>query len=262
MSEMDIPKRSPGLRSILLGLFVLFQLIYLPLSNLMQLVPREMSAPQGDDIRVQREGTATQVRPVQEAINGLGMFFDHYGEATGQAQVWPLFVDFSIQTIYPIVEFEFGEDNDRYVMRSEPLLMRLNPERYLRWPGPTSRLMSYEFLLAVVYWRYSEESLEQRGPEWRDAVRDHVRRQQKTLDAYFRYNLATLKRMHPELPEPRVGILKVVIHPSPKPGERGRPPTFYMPLARWSFMREEDDKRPSIEAFDPVEKKFVPTGAQ
>jgi hypothetical protein len=251
MNEMDNSKARPGVRSILLGLFVVFQLLYLPLSNLLQLVPREMPAQEGDDIRIQRVGTVTANRPVQETINGLGTFVDRYGEASGQAQVWSLFADFRNQSIYPIVEFEFGENDERFLMRNEPVLMRSDPQRYLRWPSPSSRLMSYEFLLAVVYWRYSEQSLEQRGPEWRDAVRDHVQHQQKSLQAYFRFQLATLKRLHPELPEPRAGILKIVIHPSPKPGERNRPPAYTLPLARWS-------PDSSIAAYDPVEKKFAP----
>lgn len=250
MNAPDNPKVKPGVRSILLGLFVLFQLIYLPLSNLMQFVPREKPERTGGDIQLQREGTATAVRPVQEAINGVGTFIDRYGEASGQAQVWSLFADFGKQSIYPIVEFEFGAGDERFLMRNEPVLMRSNPQRYLRWPGASSRLMSYEFLLAVVYWRYSEQSLEQRGPEWRDALREHVQGEQKSLQAYFRFQLAILKRVHPELPEPRAGVLKVVVHPSPKPGERNRPPAFTLPLARWS-------PGSPIAAYDPIEKKFA-----
>ena len=259
MNEEANATSRPGLKSVLLGLFVLFQLIYLPLSNLMQLVPREMPEHRGElDIRVQREGTATNQRSIQEAINGLGTCLDRYGELSGQVQAWSLFApDFGTQTIYPIAEFEFGEGQERFLMRNEPLVLRADPERYLRWPGPNSRLVGSEFLLGVVYWRFSEESLQQRGPEWQKAVREHVRRQQKSLEAWFRLNLAMLKRTHPNLPEPKAGILRVWIHPSPEPGERERPPAFTMPLARWIPGRDPHDRNLPIDAYDPVTKEFV-----
>lgn len=258
MNETNTVPPKPSLPSRLLGLFVAFQVIYLPLSNLWQLLPRELPAETSGDIRIQKEGSATSIRPLQVAINSTGMFIDRYGEATGQAQVWSLFAEFGRQTIIPVVEFEFMDKDGQVVMRNEPPLMRLNPDRYLRWPGADSRLLSYEFLLAVVYWHYSESSLQARGPEWREAVRAHVRRVHKQIEAYFRYQLATLRRDQPNLPEPVAGILKVRIHPSPQPGERTRPPAFLMPLARWSPNLPADAKRLPVEAYDPVQKEFVP----
>ncbi len=256
MSDPPNEHRKVSVSSLLLGLFVLFQLIYLPLSNLIQFVPREMPAQKGD-IRKQREGTLTDNRPIQDAINGVGTFVDRYGEISGQVQYWSLFApEFGRQTVFPVVEFEFVEGNDHFLMRREPDILRVNPNHYFRWPGPPSRLVGYEFLLVVVYWTYSEESLQQRGPEWRDAIRDHVRGEQKAIDAYFRYSLAMLRRSQPHLPEPRAGILNVWIHPSPKPGERERPKAYMMPLARW-VPGQGDEKQPVIEAFDPIERKFV-----
>ena len=67
-----------------------------------------------------------------------------------------------------------------------------------------------------------------------------------------------MKRLHPELPEPSNGILKVWIHPSPRPGERERPPAFTVPLARWVPERPPDDGHLPIEAYDPLTKQFIP----
>jgi hypothetical protein len=253
MDDTANAKTPPGIKSILLGLFVLFQLIYLPLSNLIQFVPRDMPKPTGEfDIRKQREGTVTDNQQIQGAINGVGTFLDRYGELSGQVQYWSLFApEFGRQTIFPVVEFEFGDGDERYRMRFEPHYLRTDPSSYLRWPRPDSRLVGYEFLLASVYWDYSEDSLRENGPVWRDAIREHVRRQQKPLDAYFRFSLAMLKRQHPDLPEPHAGVLRVWIHPSPKPGESNRPPAYSMPLARGT-------PQSAIEAYDPIEKSFVP----
>lgn len=260
MADERSTKRSPGMKSILLGLFVFFQLIYLPLSNVLQLVPREIPPQKGgSDIRVQREGTLTDNRAIQDAVNGLGAAIDRYGQLSGQVQAWSLFApDFGTQTIVPLVEFEFVDENDRYLMRSDPPILSVDPDNYFRWPGSYSRMVGNEFLLCVVYWAFNEDSLQQHGPEWRDAIRRHVVRMEKSLLAYFRLNLATLKKAHPDLPEPRTATLKVSIHPSPAPGQRERPPAFTMPLARWNLDRKDDPKYLPIEAFDPVANEFVP----
>jgi hypothetical protein len=260
MHDTANAKPAPGVRSILLGLFVLFELVYLPLSNLLQFVPREIPTPTGEfDIRKQREGTVTDNRPMQDAINGVGTFIDRYGELSGQVQYWSLFApEFGRQTIFPVVEFEFGDGAERFRMRFEPHYLRTDPANYLRWPRPDSRLVGYEFLLASIYWDYSAESSRDNGPAWREAIREQVRRQQKSLEAYFRFSLAMLKRQHADLPEPRAGVLSVWIHQSPKVGESERPPAFTMPLARWAPDRIADGKRLAVEAYDPVEKTFVP----
>ena len=254
MDNMGSKPRKPSLRSVLHGAFVLFQLIYLPLSNLLQFVPRELPPQSGEfDIRKQREGTATNVRPIQDAIDRFGTFIDRYGELSGQTQYWSLFApDFGRQTVFPVVEFVIGDD-EVYTMRCDPHLLRADPARYLRWPGPDSRKLGYEFLLSVVYWDFSGHSLREQGPAWRDAILHTVRNQNRSLAAYFRCSVATLKRAHPDLPEVHFGVLRVWIQPSPRPGENQPPPAFMMPLARW---HPQNKDRP-LEAYDPVAGEFI-----
>lgn len=260
MADDITAKRSSGIKSVLLGLFILFQLIYLPLSNLVQLVPREIPPQKsGLDIRVQRDGRITENRVMQNAVNTVGTAIDRYGQLSGQVQAWSLFApDFGTQTIHPVVEFEFFDGTDRYLMCSDSPNLRVDPDNYFRWPGSHSRMVGYEFLLCVVYWGFNEDSLQQHGPAWRDAIRRHVLRIQKPLLAYFRLNLAMLKKAHPDLPQPRSATLKVSIHPSPAPGQRERPPPFTMLLARWNPDRKDDPTYLPVEAFDPVARTFAP----
>jgi hypothetical protein len=248
----------PGWRSVLLGLFVLFQVIYLPLANLMQLVPRELPEHRGElDIGVQREGTASQIRPVQQAINGLGTAIDRYAEVSGQTQAWSLFApDFAVQSINLVTSIRCRDGGRETVFTLEQDVPS-NPDRYFRWPRPDSRRIAYEFLLAAVYWRFSEESLQQRGAEWREAVLERVRAQQRSLQAYFNWELRRFRDAHPDQPAPFEIVLSVRILPSPKPGEAGRGPTLIMPLTRWFPDREVGQGFLPIEAFDPVAKEFV-----
>src|SRR5687768_7805683 len=78
--------------SYLLGAFVCLQLVYLPLANLIQRVPRRMP-PLPDELltRRDREGRATDSEAVQSAIDATGAACDRYGELTAQSQGWSLF---------------------------------------------------------------------------------------------------------------------------------------------------------------------------
>lgn len=253
-AETPTPNK-PGLRSILLGLFVLFQLIFLTLANLMQFVPREMPAQKGEfDIRVQREGTATSVRPIQDTINALGTVIDRYGEVSGQVQAWSLFApEFGTQSVFPSVECM--TDNRRVTIH--PKHLPADPANYFRWPGPLSRLNSYDFLIAVIYGNYTEQSLAERGEEWRDAVLQRVRDQQRSLEAYFRFSLKLFRELYPDLPTPHEMIVSVIVTPSPFPGQTERPPSLTVPLARWLPDQQPQAGCLPIQAYDPVAKQFV-----
>jgi hypothetical protein len=259
----EIPGAAPnvksGWRSILLGAFVLFQLIYLPLSNLVQLAPRELPIESGErDIRVQREGTASSIRPIQEAINGIGTAIDRYGEFTGQVQAWSLFAPgFGQQAVFPIVECFFLDGQRLVKIKLRPTIEPADADDYFRWPGSYSRIAGYEFLLAAIYLNFSEESLAKRGAEWSEAVRDHVRQHQKSLEAYFRWNLRKVRRRYPDLPVPQEMVVQVHIVPSPKPGESTRPPTLTLPLARWIPSRQPERSFLPIDAYDPVANEFI-----
>jgi hypothetical protein len=254
----DTPQK-PGWRSVLLGLFVAGQLVYLLLSNLIQLVPRELPPPSGElDIRVQREGTATGVRPAQEVINSLGTAIDRYGELTGQVQAWSLFAPvFGTQSLIPIVECYCSDGSGLKRITLIPKTLPDDPDHYFRFPSSYSRLAAYEYLLVVVYLNYSAASLAQRGPEWRTAVLARVRDQQKSLEAYFRWNLRMFQLRYPDLATSSEMILSVRIIPSPKPGEALRPPAFTVPLARWRPARQQGLRFLSVEAYDPTTGEFV-----
>lgn len=247
-------------RASLLGLFVLFQVIYLPLSNLVQIVPREMYKESGElDIRVQREGAATDVRWLQDRINNLGWTIDRYSELSGQKQAWSLFApEFTTQSIFPVVLCEsFPNDKHRRVI-FKPKHFPSDPDQYFYWPNYLSRLCAYDYLLAVVYARYTEESGRERPDQWRQTVFERVRRQQRSLEAYFRLNLAYFRESYPDLPTPKEMILRVAVFPSPQPGGHERPPMFMVPLARWVPDKPDKGSYLPVEPYDHVLQRFVP----
>ncbi len=272
MSVSETKRPKPGWKSVLLGLFVLFQVAYLPLANLMQLVPREMPAEKGElNVHVQREGAVSNQRWLQEGINGLGSALDRWSELSGQSQVWSLFApDFAKQSIFPVVEFNSFDGRLRSRATVPSMRIPSNFTHYFRWPGSSSRPASYEFLLVSVYWYYTPESLEARGNEWRDAVFDRVREQQRSLQAYLRVQMRAylslqkqlLRGTSKDIPDPDEVILSVRVIPSPPPGSETRPASYTMPLARWYPNQLPDPDFLPVEAYDPVAKQFVRLPAQ
>lgn len=245
--------------SLLLGIFVLFQLIFLPLANFIQLVPREMPPERGElDIRLQREGTVTDVRLIQGAINSTGTAIDRWGEVSGQPQVWSLFAPgFPTQSIYPIVEgvFPAGFFDDRRAIQPR---IPPDPDHYFRWPSWICRLNSYDYLMAAVMQNYTEASFQEHPEEWRTEIAERVRRQQRSLEAYFRFSLTMLQEFYPGYPTPSSMILRVKIVPSPMPGTRERGQPLVVFVARWVPDRPATDGFLPIEAYDPVQQRFVP----
>jgi hypothetical protein len=258
MFESETKQPKPGWQSIFLGLFVIFQVVYLPLANLMQLAPREMPPKKGElNVHVQRDG-AVGNRWLQEGINAMGSALDRWSELSGQSQFWSLFApDFDKQSIFPVVEFNSFNERQRAHTIIPSKRIPTNFDHYFRWPGSSSRPASYEFLLVSVYSSYTTESLEAHGKEWRDAVFERVREQQRSLKAYFTLQMRLLRTTSKDIPDPDEVILSVRVIPSPPPGSENRPASYTVPLARWYPNLLPDPEFLPVEAYDPVAKSFV-----
>ncbi len=204
MSSEKTPATVKNWRSIGVGMFILFQVVYLPLSNLIQFVPREMPRQTSEcDIRVQREGTFTNIALLQGALNTLGDGIDRYGELSGQVQAWSLFApDFPKQTVFPIVQSVMMDGDHIITITSKPMQGPIEAGGYFRWPGPFSRVTGYNYLLAAVYADASENSMQEHEVEWRNAIFERVRLQQKSIIAWFRMNLQLQREKNPNSPAP------------------------------------------------------------
>ena len=76
----------------LIGFFVCAQLVYLPLSNLMLVVPREPRPATAELIDAyQAEGRVSRFDAVQKPVEAVGDVCARWGELTSQPQGWALF---------------------------------------------------------------------------------------------------------------------------------------------------------------------------
>jgi len=246
-------------RARALGLFVLLQLVYLPLANFIQFVPRPMPEATGEfDMHMQREGTTTSIVPIQNAINAVSDVIDRYGELTGQAQAWSLFApDFPKQSVFPVLEVYQAEG---FVTTQTTYGSKLRPKdlnHYFRWPSPLSRFASYDYLHAVIYANFTPESYAEHPREWRQAVFDRVRQQQKSIMASFQLTAKFQREVAPGSPPPTSLVLSIEIIPSPPPGSNERPASRVVPLARWQPGVADDPAWLPIEAWDLETRQFV-----
>ena len=231
--------------SYLLGAFICAELIYLPLANFLQLFPRRMP-PVPDEIlgRIQREGRSTDSDAAQSILDSVGVACDRYGEATAQGQNWSLFAPrFGEAGTFLTLEVNTANGPVELRSRFEPA----DPDHYVRFDVADYRVFYREMSFAIAYWFWRPGSFESQGPEWRDAIREHVAAFRHTLPAYVRW------RVNRELPgaDVREVIVAVRVFPTPKPGDSRLAPVM-LPLARWVPRRPGE-----VMAYDPVSHQFA-----
>src|SRR5216684_3308202 len=176
-------------KRLLLGLFVIWQLLFLFTSNLLPLIPHGRQELDELTYDISLHGQATSIEPIQQAIEGISLVSDRWMEATGQLQGWSLFAPiFPPQAGFVAVEFRWNDgSHDRVHSRFEPS----DPLHYARPPGTDSRLFNYEsrFVILPAFW--PESKLGPDGEpgqlEWSQAITERARVQWKSMHAYLRW---------------------------------------------------------------------------
>ena len=244
-----MPSRSPTrVLPYLLGGFVCLQLIYIPLANIIQRVPRRMPPlPEELITRRDRQGRATNSEAVQTAIDRIGWVSDRYGELTAQTQGWSLFAP------------RFGGNGTFLTLQviaadgsATELPSRFEPadvNDYIRFDMTHYRLLYREASYSIHYSTWTPDSFARHGPEWRQDIRDVVTTFRRSLSGYVRWRL----REEYTGPAVREVVVAVRVYAPPRPGEPGsRTSPVLLPLAQWS-----PDRPDELTPFDPVSGTFV-----
>jgi hypothetical protein len=258
-----MPESSPQLPlrralAVLVGLFATWQFVYLPAANLIDFVPRRMSAPDPEPMRddYQKRGTFTTVEPLQRAADTTGDVLDFWSEVSGQEQGWSLFAPgVPTHTLFVATEFRFADGTSDTVLSQFEPTDRMNPP--YRVPLLSTRPFNFEAQFTYQAWFASPEVVEQYPHIYRE-LPGVVRVWRPQIRAWLAWQLKRYQAAHPERGTPTEVILKHRYIPTPKPGEpRGwTAPPFERSFAHW---RPADD---SFDAYDPVNKQFVPLGGQ
>lgn len=190
--------------SFLLGLFILFQLVYLPTANAIKLIALRLPESKGElDDDIQLRGQAFG-EPLQTVADALGTSFVRYGELTGQAQGWSLFApQFGHCAALPAMmprdmwwSIQRLDSPPPEVLRSR--FVPQDPEHHIRLPSLDCRLFNYEYRLALLFW--TTQNPYDRRSEWEEIIKGRVRRQNRSIQAYMSWRCNVYRRTNPRKP--------------------------------------------------------------
>ncbi len=251
-----------AIRQVLLGLFVVWQLGFLAVANLMPFVPHgtfqegELSDARSNPQLPDMHG------PAQDAINAISTVAEVWARGTGQVQAWWLFAPtFPDESVFPAVELRWDEPSTGAVkekptyapVRLGSIIEPENPRHYFHVPGSGDRLFHYEVRLGLIFWGWSEESLKEHPDLWQQAIETRVRHQAKSIRAYLRWRVDRYLAEHRDLPPPKQAILFVRLYKTPPAGQQlAWKGPYELPLARWLPEQESTPGTLALQMCDPV----------
>jgi hypothetical protein len=249
-----------GVLPWLVGLFALWQLAFIPLSNVSEFIPhRPETADDNPQTNPnQRWGQYTSFEPLQRATDFAGNIFATWGEASGQDQGWSMFTPgFPPHTLLPVVELRFRDGStDRIHSRFEPENLA-NPSS--RVPLVSDRVFNFEVQFTIPGWFCDETSLAARPDYWQQ-LPERVRDRERPLTRWLALQVKQYRNAHPDRPEPVEVVLLHRYIPTPLPREpRGwaNKPAFERPFARWFPNRPPVPGYLALEGFDPVSDQWM-----
>jgi hypothetical protein len=258
----NLPERS-RIPQVLLGVFILWQLIFLLTANCFSLLPREESRAelpprQPDDKLEQAPGTARRV------VDFLAGITRRWADVTGQYQGWALYApNVPVQATFVAVELRWDDerpgkaDGSNVVLLSE--IEPADPYSYFR-PLGSFRVSAYEANLGLVMWTWARDLAKPEPEVWQRRLADAVRQKGKAMLAYLRWRLQSFQHEHPQWPAPTQVILLARIYPTPPPG---RQPWHWdaridQPVARWRPGAEVAPGYLPLESYNPLSGRFEP----
>jgi hypothetical protein len=268
MESTPSPRR-PKAGQVVLGLFVCWQLFYLPASNYLGMLPH--GAPEEGELSDSRciSGPEGGGGPIQHAVDFAAEVTTAWAQLSGQQQAWWLFAPgFPGQATFPEVELRWdnpasGTKGSKWTtyppVRLQSTIEPVDPQNYVHLPGSFDRLFHYEVRLGLVYLNWDQQSFHEQPEPWRQLLADRVRRQWRSMRAYLNWRVLQFSQEHGELPLPAQAILLIRIYRTPALGEDllVRQDPVEQPLARWQPQSPSVDGYLPVEAYDPVSRDFV-----
>lgn len=234
--------RPVTIRAAALGLFVGWQLLFLTLSNAMQIVPRLFGEkPVENAVEVNREPASKQIETLKLGVEAVGHVMDGWSEASGQVQSWSMFCPYlPPQSISPLVTLDFADGTTETVGT-------LFPAAPYRLPLSGFRVHHVESHTVSGLWHFTPEAIAAKPNIYRDGMRHWAETPANSYAGYVRYIAETNQRGRP------IERAVLSVRCRPKSTDHTLPATIDRPFIRLTWK----DQR--IEVWDPMIGEFVPT---
>lgn len=246
--------------AVALGLFALWQMVFLVAANVIDLIPRNITDPPSLRLDpLQEHGQFTSLAPLQALVDGLGEVIDAYSELTGQEQTWPLFAPgFPPHSTFGAIRLTLA-DGSQVTLRSdfEPPDPNHAP---FRLPFFQVRRFNLEHQFLPVILQHTQEAMREYAEVVRTVTFQAYRYNQPLLQRWMRWCVDRWQRAHPGQ-GPVVEIVYLARYiPSPRPGE----PKVWSgavrerPLARWLSPHEPTPAGElPLQVYDAGENRWV-----
>jgi hypothetical protein len=234
------------LARFLLGLFVLWQLVFLLSSNFFGLYKPLRRGLAHVPFLADHVTPPAKDEDVPPGTEPLEKGLRRYAQWTGQSQAWSLFAPNVTDLIpFPAVvlrwdDNEYGEH--RMLSDNEPR----DRTRYLRLGR--FRLRKFESSLDVTP-SLSGGTFDPEGAGWAGEIRSRVRAESDSMRAYLRWRLDQFRRSHPDWPPPdEVVLVMRLTRVPPPPGPR---PWDWEDLGEYRVARWRPAGDGKLELYDP-----------
>jgi hypothetical protein len=259
-SAFRLAARTKRWSPAILGGLIVWQLIFIPLANLLEFFPHRVRG--ADEVTDLRELPAGMLSP-PPGVRALAGITDRWSQVTGQYQMWWLFApEVPPQATFPVVELSWHDLAGRDPLPPIRLHSSWEPatkSSYFRPPGADDRLYHYEMHLGLgaVFW--NEHDAAPHADQWRALFREIVQMQWKSMRAYLRWRIRQFVAEHSELPPPDEATLLMRLVPTPPPGVDLKQPAPFVdqPIARWRIAEDGPPGHLPLEAYDPFARRFV-----
>ncbi len=243
-------------KAILLGLFVCWQLFYLPAANLIHFVPLRVPAEPGDTpLNLQSVGRFTANNPLQSLADTVGAGLARYSELSGQIQFWRLFSpEFPPRTIVLVTRARMPDG------REVEIASPYSPSDSLvsiRFPRLDVRPFQFEASAGLGPWAVTPSRVAQEPEAARQLTVEWAGTRSKAVRVIMQSHWTRYKSEHPTDLDP-ISLLLVTRFIA-EPGQ-GDTTSFTrnitdQPFVKWTNPFGPDER---LEVFDPVAEKFVP----
>jgi hypothetical protein len=245
----------PNIRRILLGWFIVWQLVFLGASSSLAFWFSTHPAP---TLKEAERSSLGKVGVVSNVAAGVLDLTKHWSALTGQWEGWSLYgPHVPTHSTFLAVELVWDGEPAR-----DPVLLTSDFEprdrlQYFR-PFGSARLSNYEAYLSLVLWGWDHEAAAKKPEPWRQRLAEHIRKECRHILAYLRRKLASFQREHPATTTPTEVILKGRLYSIAPPGQRpwSWPSPTEVPVARWQPQRAISEGCLPLESYNPGTGRF------
>jgi hypothetical protein len=266
------PTGTPSTLQVLLGLFIVWQIIYGVVGNLLNVADESRStlaAPEGEPAHVQKTaevvewlapGWARKEGHVHDAAEVVAGLTRRWGQVTGQVQGWSLFApSVGRHNTFVAVELRWDDGSPLELLLSdnEPA----DPNHFFRLGD--FRLRKYESHIDVILTLHDDELTEAAAGRWRRLIEDKMDTDAKDMLAYLQWRWRRFQQAHPDRPTPSQVIFYVRRFSIPPPEQvpwRWDTSNYQMfdmqPLARWQPGADRGPDYSPLEMYNHETREF------